>query len=385
MEQTLTIGMAHYNDYHGVYFTIQDIRKELIFNRRYDLLQKIQFLVVENTPDSTHAKMVKDLRGKVQNLTVVDYTDRIGTSAARDKIIEEARTNFVLVMDCHVLLCPVIEILDKLFSFLECNSKSDDLYTGPLVYDNLAGVSTHFNDTWGDHMWGQWGSAWGCVCESDNFAGRNEDGKVAFFSLEKQEKLDKCVYCSREFPKGIDFNGHEGPLGKEGYSKIGLNSSERPFPIFAQGLGLFLTRKVSWLKFNEHVRGFGGEECYIHEKYRANGRQAINLPFLKWLHRFGRPEGVEYELTAENKLRNYILEFLELRKDLAPIYKHFVEESGFSIEKFNSTVRECRALYQDTDSTIDAEVLREIETLKLKLKQLTKTSKCKNKKSKTTN
>ena len=104
MEQTLTIGMAHYNDYHGVYFTIQDIRKELIFNRRYDLLQKIQFLVVENNPDSTHAKMVKDLRGKVQNLTVVDYTDRIGTSAARDKIIEEARTNFVLVMDCHVLL-----------------------------------------------------------------------------------------------------------------------------------------------------------------------------------------------------------------------------------------------------------------------------------------
>ena len=59
--------------------------------------------------------------------------------------------------------------------------------------------------------------------------------------------------------------------------------------------------------------------------------------------------------------------------------------STFNIEKFNSTVRECRALYQDTDSTIDAEVLREIETLKLKLKQLTKTSKRKNTKSKTTN
>ena len=46
MEQTLTIGMAHHNDYHGVYFTIQDIRKELMYNRRYDLLQKIEFLKI---------------------------------------------------------------------------------------------------------------------------------------------------------------------------------------------------------------------------------------------------------------------------------------------------------------------------------------------------
>ena len=48
MEQTLTIGMAHHNDYHGAYFTIQDIRKELIFNRRHDLLNKIEFVIVEN-------------------------------------------------------------------------------------------------------------------------------------------------------------------------------------------------------------------------------------------------------------------------------------------------------------------------------------------------
>ena len=68
MEQTLTIGMAHHNDYHGVYFTIQDIRKELIFNRRIDLLQKIDFLVVENDPESSHAKQLKDLAKKIPNL-----------------------------------------------------------------------------------------------------------------------------------------------------------------------------------------------------------------------------------------------------------------------------------------------------------------------------
>tara|TARA_R100000008_G_C3585019_1_gene171547 strand:+ start:377 stop:1534 length:1158 start_codon:yes stop_codon:yes gene_type:complete len=385
MEQTLTIGMAHHNDYHGVYFTIQDIRKELIFNRRHDLLQRIKFLVVENDPGSKHAQMLKDYSNKVRNLEVIDLTEDIGTSPARNKIIEEARTNFVLVMDCHVLLCPVVETLDKLFSFLEYNSKSDDLYTGPLIHDDLMNFSTHFNDTWGGHMWGQWGSAWQCVCESYNFAIHNENDKVSFFSLEKQEKLDKCVYCNREFPKDIGFYGHEKPLSDQGYSKVGRDPSSCPFPVFAQGLGVFLTRKASWLKFNEHARGFGGEECYIHEKYRANDRQTIYLPFLRWLHRFGRPDGVRYELTAENKVRNYILEFLELGMDLSPIKEHFVEDGSFSQKDFDLIEGECRGLYQDSDTTLDADVLREIETLKLKLKQLTKKSCCKNKKCKNNN
>ena len=34
----LTIGMAHYDDFDGAYFTIQDIRKELIFNNYGHLL-----------------------------------------------------------------------------------------------------------------------------------------------------------------------------------------------------------------------------------------------------------------------------------------------------------------------------------------------------------
>ena len=87
MEQVLTIGMAHHNDYSGVYFTIQDIRKELLFNRRYDLLKKIEFLVIENDPESSHAKMVKQLKNKVP-ISVVDFTDVSGTSATRNKIIE---------------------------------------------------------------------------------------------------------------------------------------------------------------------------------------------------------------------------------------------------------------------------------------------------------
>ena len=72
-------------------------------------------------------------------------------------------------------------------------------------------------------------------------------------------------------------------------------------------------------------RGFGGEEGYIHEKYRQAGHRTLCLPFLRWVHRFGRPNGVKYPLTIENKIRNYFLGHLELNLDINPIINHFKE------------------------------------------------------------
>ena len=46
MEKKLSIGFAHHNDFSGAWFTIQDIRKELLFNGRKDLLDQIEFVVV---------------------------------------------------------------------------------------------------------------------------------------------------------------------------------------------------------------------------------------------------------------------------------------------------------------------------------------------------
>ena len=99
----LTIGMAHHTDYHGAYFTIQDIRKELIFNDRQDLLDQIEFIVVENAPDGEHAKALKGLQGQAK-VKIIDFSESEGTSQTRNKIIEEASGDFVLVMDCHVML-----------------------------------------------------------------------------------------------------------------------------------------------------------------------------------------------------------------------------------------------------------------------------------------
>lgn len=71
-------------------------------------------------------------------------------------------------------------------------------------------------------------------------------------------------------------------------------------------------RKDAWLGFHPQFRGFGGEEGYIHEKFRRAGRSVWCLPFLRWLHRFGRPQGVTYPLMRENRVRNYLLGRLEL-------------------------------------------------------------------------
>jgi hypothetical protein len=371
MEQTLTIGMAHYDDYHGAYFTIQDIRKELIFHGRFDLLKKINFVVVENNPTSVHAKKLKELKGHINNLKIVDFTERQSTSASRNKIIEEATGTFVLVMDCHVMLCPTAYTLEKLFTFMQYHPKTNDLFAGPLVHDNMSGFSTHFNDSWGSGMWGQWGSAWRCICEDAHFSTKNENGIVTFVSLESQEKIDKCVSCGREFPKNLSYNGHEKALLGAGYTRAGYQDFEAPLEIFSQGLGLFFTRKNSWLKFNEHCDGFGGEECYIHEKYRKNGRKCYLLPFLRWLHRFGRPDGVPYTLTLENKVRNYILEFLELGLDLAPVKKHFIEESKFDALRFDRILEECKTIYNPDPELQQQQLLKDIQALQQKLLQLT--------------
>jgi hypothetical protein len=85
-----------------------------------------------------------------------------------------------------------------------------------------------------------------------------------------------------------------------------------------QGLGAFSCRTDAWPGFHPGFRGFGGEEGYLHEKFRRAGGRCLCLPWLRWMHRFGRPRGVPYPLTIEDKLRNYVLGHTELGLDLSP-------------------------------------------------------------------
>ena len=159
------------------------------------------------------------------NVQYVPMPGNTGTSAPRDHIFKEATGDAVLVIDSHVLLWP--DSVRRLIEFYKRNPECRDLLSGSLVLDSLAGVHTHFADKWRDGMWGTW----------------DTDSR-------------------------------------------GTAIHNPPFEIPAQGLGLFSCRRDVWLGFNPHFREFGGEEWYIHEKYRQAGARCLCLPFLRWQHRF---------------------------------------------------------------------------------------------------
>jgi len=187
-----------------------------------------------------------------------------GTAAPRDLVFREARGEAVLCCDSHVLFAP--GTIRRLKEYYREHPDCPDLLQGPLVYDDLETVSTHFEPVWRAEMWGTWATD----------------------------------------PRGQDPEGE-------------------PFEIPMQGLGAFSCRKGAWPGFNPRFRGFGGEEGYIHEKFRQAGGRCLCVPWFRWMHRFGRPAGVEYPLTVEEKLRNYLIGHAELGLDPTPVLAHFSE------------------------------------------------------------
>jgi len=247
----LTIGMATYNDFDGVYFTLQALRL-------YQDLENTELLVIDNYGCQETKNLVEGwLNGRY-----ILAKDAVGTAAPRDLIFREARGKAVLCCDCHVLFPP--GVIAQLKQFYREHPDCHDLLQGPLLYDDGKLISTHFDPVWRDQMWGTWGSD----------------------------------------PRGQDPSGE-------------------PFEIPMQGLGVFSCLKRAWLGFHPEFRGFGGEEGYIHEKFRQAGRQCLCLPWLRWMHRFSRPSGVKYPLIVEDKLRNYVIGHAELGLDLVPVLRHF--------------------------------------------------------------
>jgi hypothetical protein len=247
----LTIGMATYNDYDGVYFTLQALRL-------YHDLTNTELLVVDNYGCEATRDLVENWIGGRYILAKAVT----GTAHPRDVVFHNARGDVVLCCDSHVLFAP--GVIANLRCFYEENPRCKDLLQGPLMYDDARLVSTHMEPVWRDLMWGTWAT----------------DAR-------------------------------------------GLSPDTAPFEIPMHGLGVFSCRREAWLGFNPRFRGFGGEEGYIHEKYRSRGRRTLCLPWLRWMHRFGRPQGVPFPLNTEDRLHNYLLGHLELGLDIAPVVDHF--------------------------------------------------------------
>lgn len=254
----LTIGMATYDDYDGVYFTIQSIR---MFHP--EILNDVEFVIIDNNPNGNHGKSIRNFLNWIKEPTQYLPYQKIKSSTIKNKVFELADTPYVLCIDCHVLIVP--GALKKLIDFFDSKQDMGNLLQGPLIYDDFKSISTHFDlSIWGSYMWGRWAT---------------------------------------------DSRGIETELP--------------PFEIPAQGMGLFACRKDSWLGFNKNFTGFGGEEGYIHEKYRKYNRKTLCLPYLRWMHRFERPDGINYPNTLEERFRNYYIGFTELGLDKTDLLKEF--------------------------------------------------------------
>jgi hypothetical protein len=254
-ERFLTIAMATYDEYDATFFTLQSIRMY-----HPEIAGEIAILVLDNHPSGPSAAALKSLEGKVKGYRYVPYNRFTGTTV-RDFLFREANSEFVLVMDSHVLLAP--GSLAKLVAFLKTEHHSKDLFQGPLISDDLAVCGSHFEPVWSRGMHGQW---------------------------------------------GIDQRA--------------ADPDAPPFEIPVQGLGVFACRKEAWPGLNPRLQGFGAEEGYLHEKIRRNGGKVMCLPFLRWLHRF-RPGRVPYPLVWADTVRNYLIAYDELGLDDAPVREHF--------------------------------------------------------------
>lgn len=146
----ITVGMAVYDDYDGVYFSVQALR---LYHA--DIISQCEILIIDNHPDGTCAEHLKRLDSWTENCRYVPLVDAQGTGAARNAIFAHAAGEHVLCMDCHVLLVP--GALRRLADYFAACPDCRDLLQGPLLHDDLRTLSTHFEPVWRDGMYGVWG------------------------------------------------------------------------------------------------------------------------------------------------------------------------------------------------------------------------------------
>lgn len=158
----LTIGMATFDDFDGVFFTTQSIRIANI-----DILKDIEFVIIDNRSESAEGKATADHARKIGAVYHAEKNWR--STATRDLVFQKASAEWVLCLDPHVLIEP--GTIKRIIDFAERNPTSRDLFGGGLFYDGLGnGVATNMNPIWRSQMFGVWDhQARGASPNSDPF------------------------------------------------------------------------------------------------------------------------------------------------------------------------------------------------------------------------
>ena len=228
-----------------------------------DIWGDLDFVIIDNNPESEEGKATKSFCSASHQIRYIPYTKKLST-AIRNEIFSNSQSEFCMSIDPHVLFeGPTIH---KLISFFNENPDSNDLYHGPMLYDCIKGHDpcAKMKPVWRDNMFGIWD-----------------------------------------------------------YDKRGNNPDNDPFEISMHGLGVFACRTKAWVGFNEKFVGFGGEEGYVHDKFRRQGGKVICLPFFRWVHRFQRPRGIPYPSIVEERIRNYAIGHKEIGWNLDELREHF--------------------------------------------------------------
>lgn len=322
----LTIGMAFWNDYAGVWAMVDALR-------RYHDLRQVEIVLVCNNPRGTAyrrlEKRVADWSLGNRGCRLIPFGDIAGPALAKDAVFRNATGEAVWVLDAHCTVAP--GSVAKAIAYFDAHPDTNDLYCGPLVYDNHGTRSTHLNDQWGGGMRGTWGLAWKAP-SGEHVSVLSDDGKVKFVTLVQQRPWQHEL-------NGSEFAGHEVRLNEAGFRALGFNDDDE-FEIPAQGCFSFACRREAWLGFNDMFRGFGGEEYYLHDKYRTAGRRVVSLGFLNATHRFADDdiESPEGPRNRADQLRNTIIGRLELGQSLEPARKHFVAIGATTDDRWAETV-----------------------------------------------
>lgn len=268
-----TLGIATYEDYDGLYFTIQSVRLY------HPLVTEI--IIIDNNPDSKTGECNKKLqRESTSNCTIkyVPFTEKQSTTT-KGEAFKHATNEYVIICDSHILF--PLNSIECLKDYYLTQHKPYDFIQGPLLYDDLTHISTHLERKWRGNFYGIWATS------------------------------------------DID---------------------EPFFEIPAMGMGVFSCKRDEWLGFNELFTGFGGEEFYIHDKYRKHGGRCICLKDFKWVHRFNRPAGVPYTNTLSDRCFNYFIGRLELEQDYADVADNFTN-NGLSKQEVERIFVKAYSLY----------------------------------------
>ena len=235
-----------------------------------EVLADVSFLVIDNHPEGDAGPSLKALEAWLPNYRYVPFDGYRGT-AVRDLVFREACADIVCCVDSHVLLRP--GALTHLLEWFGANPGSKDLLQGPMLYDSIEPRATHLEPAWGAGMFGQW---------------------------ERDARIEE--------------------------------SDCEPFEIAMQGLGLFACLREAWPGLNPRLRGWGGEEGYLHERFRQRGGRVLCHPRLGWLPRPSRPAGPSYPNAWEDRIRNYHIAWSEIGWDLAPVRSHYRELIGPDVD-----------------------------------------------------